>query len=216
MINNAKIGVALVGGYALGRTKKAKLALGLGMFLAGKKLGTNPKQLAELAAKSPVLSSLNEQVRGELVDATKSAATSALTRRMTSMADSLHERTLDLDGQRDDDDTARDDARDGDARDDADERDEPEAAEESEESGEADEPADEQPSAGGAREKRTKAPRQTSGASARASRTPRTAKKTASGSARKTASAAREKTSDTRKKTARTPRKTSERGGGRG
>ncbi|MDX6237683.1 MAG: hypothetical protein QOG10_2498, partial [Kribbellaceae bacterium] len=35
MMTNAKIGTALVGGYLLGRTKKAKLALGLGMFLAG-------------------------------------------------------------------------------------------------------------------------------------------------------------------------------------
>lgn len=33
MMNSAKTGVALVGGYFLGRTKKAKPAIGLGMFL---------------------------------------------------------------------------------------------------------------------------------------------------------------------------------------
>ena len=54
MMNNAKIGVALVGGYFLGRTKKAKMAIGLGMFLAGKKLNLDPKQLGKLVANSPV------------------------------------------------------------------------------------------------------------------------------------------------------------------
>ncbi|GAA1170832.1 hypothetical protein GCM10009654_30050 [Streptomyces hebeiensis] len=96
MMTNAKIGVALVGGYALGRTKKAKLAIGLGMFLAGRKLSVDPRQLGRLVADSPFLSSLNDQARRELVDATKSAATSALTRRVSGLADSLHERTLDL------------------------------------------------------------------------------------------------------------------------
>ena len=96
MMNNAKIGVALVGGYFLGRTKKAKMAIGLGMFLAGQKLNLDPKQLGKLVANSPVLGSLNAQVREELVDATKSAATSALTQRISGLTDSLHERTLDL------------------------------------------------------------------------------------------------------------------------
>ncbi|MFJ8673176.1 hypothetical protein [Streptomyces sp. NPDC093589] len=95
-MNNAKIGVALVGGYFLGRTKKAKMAIGLGMFLAGQKLNLDPKQLGKLVANSPVLGSLNAQVREELVDATKSAATSALTQRISGLTDSLHERTLDL------------------------------------------------------------------------------------------------------------------------
>ncbi|MFG2826788.1 hypothetical protein ACGFWI_04805 [Streptomyces sp. NPDC048434] len=97
MMCNAKIGVALVGGYLLGRTKKAKMAIGLGMFLAGKKLNLDPRQLGTLVANSPVLGPLNDQVRNELVDATKSAAGAALTQRMSGLADSLHERTLALD-----------------------------------------------------------------------------------------------------------------------
>lgn len=97
MMSNAKIGVALVGGYLLGRTKKAKMAIGLGMFLAGKKLNPDPRQLGAWVAGSPVLGPLNDQVRKELVDATKSAAGAALNQRMNGLADSLHERTLALD-----------------------------------------------------------------------------------------------------------------------
>ncbi|MDT0454817.1 hypothetical protein RM550_03550 [Streptomyces sp. DSM 41527] len=97
MMSNAKIGVALVGGYLLGRTKKAKMAIGLGMFLAGRKLNLDPRQLGALVANSPVLGPLNDQVRKELLDATKSAAGAALNQRMNGLADSLHERTLALD-----------------------------------------------------------------------------------------------------------------------
>ncbi|MGW7490683.1 hypothetical protein [Streptomyces sp. NPDC054786] len=130
MMCNAKIGVALVGGYLLGRTKKAKMAIGLGMFLAGKKLNLDPRQLGTLVANSPVLGPLNDQVRKELVDATKTAAGAALTQRMSGLADSLHERTLALDaggtdgaGRAVDDhgpepeDEPWDDAEDGDAAD---------------------------------------------------------------------------------------------------
>ncbi|MFH9610657.1 hypothetical protein [Streptomyces sp. NPDC017448] len=93
MTKNAKIGAALVGGYLLGRTKKAKLALGFGMFLLGKKMDLDPRQLGRMLADSPVLGSLNDQVRKELVDATKTAATKALTQRAGSLADSLQQRT---------------------------------------------------------------------------------------------------------------------------
>ncbi|CAM5283934.1 hypothetical protein [Streptomyces griseus] len=93
MTNNARIGAALVGGYLLGRTKKAKLALGFGMFLVGKKFDLDPRQLGKMLANSPVLGSLNDQVRRELVDATKTAATKAVTQRAGSLADSLQQRT---------------------------------------------------------------------------------------------------------------------------
>ncbi|ROQ66659.1 hypothetical protein EDD93_1067 [Streptomyces sp. 840.1] len=93
MTKNAKIGAALVGGYLLGRTKKAKLALGFGMFLIGKKFDLDPRQLGKTLAASPVLGSLNDQVRKELVDATRTAATKAVTQRAGSLADSLQQRT---------------------------------------------------------------------------------------------------------------------------
>ncbi|MFC5170359.1 hypothetical protein [Streptomyces mutomycini] len=126
MTGNAKIGAALVGGYLLGRTKKAKLAIGFGMFLAGKKLSLDPKQLGRMLADSPVLGSLNDQVRKELVGATRTAATNALTQRATGLADSLHKRTLELDDPsgaqsrdtREEDDADATEDEDRDARDD--------------------------------------------------------------------------------------------------
>jgi len=126
MMNNSKIGIALVGGYLLGRTKKAKMAIGLGMFVAGKKLNLNPQHLARTLANSPVVGGLTDQVRKDLVDGTKSALTSAVTQRANSFADSLHERTLDInDPARSvsgSDDAAEEDAEDEGAEDRRDER----------------------------------------------------------------------------------------------
>jgi hypothetical protein len=96
MMTNAKIGIALLGGYLLGRTKKAKLAVALGMWLAGKRLPLDPGQLGKALADSPVFSGLNEQVRKELMEAVKAAASAAVTARADSLADSLHERTVNL------------------------------------------------------------------------------------------------------------------------
>ncbi|MFB6659795.1 hypothetical protein ACFVY7_06760 [[Kitasatospora] papulosa] len=104
MMTNGKIATALVGGYLLGRTKKAKVAIGLGMFLAGKKLSLDPKQLGQLVADSPLLSGLTEQVRTELFDATKSAAGTALTRRVNRFSDSLSEKAQGLGAASADDD----------------------------------------------------------------------------------------------------------------
>ncbi|MFJ2342123.1 hypothetical protein [Streptomyces antimycoticus] len=115
MMTNGKIAVAVVGGYLLGRTKKAKLAFGLGMLLAGKKITLDPQQLKKSLAEMPLLSGLNGQVRQELVDATRQAATKAVSDRVGGLADSLHERTALLRGAsedaRDEDEDARDEGR---------------------------------------------------------------------------------------------------------
>ncbi|WP_055556082.1 hypothetical protein [Streptomyces sp. NBRC 110028] len=108
MMTNGKIAVAVAGGYLLGRTKKAKLALGLGMLLAGKKISLDPQQLARAVADSPLLSGLNAQARKDLAGAARTAATSALSTRMNGLADSLHDRTLSLRGGADDAGDARD------------------------------------------------------------------------------------------------------------
>ncbi|MEU5239094.1 hypothetical protein ACH4UR_06655 [Streptomyces lydicus] len=198
MMTNAKIGVALAGGYVLGRTKKAKLAIGLGMYLAGKKLNLDPKQLGKLVANSPVLGPLNDQVRRELVDATKSAATNALTQRMSGLADSLHERTLDL----------RDAGGDAEAE-------EPDAPDASDGPEKADDAGRAKESASATRSKRpaksAKASPSSRSAKSAAGKASSGARKTAS-SARKTASGARKTASGTaRRKPA--SRKTSDRGG---
>ncbi|MFD5200396.1 hypothetical protein ACFWM7_09645 [Streptomyces sp. NPDC058375] len=123
MTNNAKIGAALVGGYLLGRTKKAKLALGFGMFLVGKKFDLDPRQLGKMLANSPVLGSLNDQVRKELVDATKTAATKAVTQRAGSLADSLQQRTQALESGPEADEEEPDEEEDDEAGENRDEED---------------------------------------------------------------------------------------------
>ncbi|MFE2180564.1 hypothetical protein [Streptomyces sp. NPDC059455] len=104
MMTNGKIAVAVVGGYLLGRTKKAKLAVGLGMLLAGKKISLDPQQLKKSLAQAPLLSGLNSEVRKELADATRQAATKAVSNRVSGLADSLHERTALLRGEGGDED----------------------------------------------------------------------------------------------------------------
>ncbi|MGK3105487.1 hypothetical protein ACPCYV_16115 [Streptomyces mordarskii] len=180
-MTNGKIAVAVVGGYLLGRTKKAKLAFGLGMLLAGKKITLDPQQLKKSLAEMPLLSGLNGQVRQELVDATRQAATKAVSDRVGGLADSLHERTALLRG-------ASEDARDEDARDEG--RAEDEEPAEREEAG-----ADSEP------KRKPKPPKPPRKAAAKAPARP--AKKTAasgSGKAKKTAASGAARA----KKTART------------
>ncbi|KUM69406.1 hypothetical protein [Streptomyces curacoi] len=93
-MNNAKIGAALLGGYVLGRTKKAKAAIGLGALLAGSRI--KPGQVGKTLQQSPFVHTLTDQVRTELADAGKAAATSVLTAKADSLADALHERTAGL------------------------------------------------------------------------------------------------------------------------
>ncbi|MET8676355.1 hypothetical protein ABZW18_01805 [Streptomyces sp. NPDC004647] len=206
-MTNGKLGVALVGGYFLGRTKKAKVAIGLGMFLAGKKLSLDPQQLGKMLANSPVLSGLSDQVRKELVGATKSAATAALTNRANSLADSLSDRTLELkegggrtrdDGRADDrgDDLEEDRADDG-ANGREDDRAEHSYESEPDEAVRDDEARDD-----GERQERPRRkeapsrPRKTASSS--------TARKTASSGGRKAAGTARKTTSGAAKKASRT------------
>ena len=179
MMTNGKIAVAVAGGYLLGRTKKMKLALGLGMLLAGKKITLDPQQLARAVADSPLLSGLNAQARKELSGAAKSAATSALSTRMNGLADSLHERTLSLRGEADDE---------------RDERDERDADEEPEDDEPADEASERKPPAPRrrapqAKAKAAKAPvgRARKAATSSPGAAKKTAKKTAKKAAKKTA-----------------------------
>lgn len=219
MMSNVKIGVALVGGYVLGRTKKAKLAIGLGMYLAGKRLNLDPRQLGKLVANSPVLGPLNDQVRSELVDATKSAATSALTQRMSALTDSLHERTLELS------DAGSDTGRGAESADEPGNAEHPDSEDEQPEDAE-----DEQPAPSGKRAATSSARSSKPAASkssaktsaAKTSQRAKSAKAATSGTsatdkathrAGKTASGARKATTGTRKKAAGTARSTADRGG---
>lgn len=196
--NKTKLAVALVGGYVLGRTKKAKMALGLGMFLAGKKLSLDPRQLASALGDSRLLGGLDEQVRSELFDATRTAATTALTRRIGTFADTLHERAAQLEDDGEDEDRKPQGEH---------------ATPDTDTSAEAEhEPGEEPPT-----EAEAPAPR-TSASSSR-SRPSGTGKKQTARAARKTSSAARKTSSSassTRRTASGTTRKTNAVGGGHG
>ncbi|MEU6577365.1 hypothetical protein [Streptomyces sp. NPDC046805] len=94
MMSSAKIGAAVVGGYVLGRRKKAKIAIGLGLLLAG--AGARPRQLAKTLTESPIVGTVNERLRGELSGVGKAAATAVLTSQAEKIADAIHDRTEEL------------------------------------------------------------------------------------------------------------------------
>ncbi|WP_407548171.1 hypothetical protein QOM21_03855 [Streptomyces sp. Pv4-95] len=222
MISNAKIGAAVVGGYLLGRTKKAKMAIGLGMFLAGRKLSLNPRELGKLVANSPVLGPLNDQVRAELVDATKSAATSAMTQRMSHLADSLHERTLGLGESDEPQDRADEPADDADQDADVDAESDTDTAPHGDRDDGDDQGSADSRGGSGAETARRKKPARTakstadkasSGARRGGSGAAGAARKSASTGARKTASGTARKTTSGARKTASAARRTAERGG---
>lgn len=99
MDNSCKTAMAasVAGGYLLGRTKKAKLALGIAMFLSGRRLKLAPADLAAAGMRqlsdNPQLAGLRDQVRDELFGAVKTAASAAMDRQVSTLTDSLRERT---------------------------------------------------------------------------------------------------------------------------
>jgi hypothetical protein len=143
-MNNAKIGAAVVGGYVLGRTKKAKLALSIGAALAGSRV--RPGQLGK-ALDTSFLSGIRKQVRTELTEASKAAATSVLTAKAESLAETLHERTVGLQekahlgGEKDEGESGREDEpqAEEEREDEEDREDEPQAEEEREDEEDRDE-----------------------------------------------------------------------------
>ncbi|MFE9503943.1 hypothetical protein ACFYO6_15665 [Streptomyces anthocyanicus] len=101
----ATLAAALAAGYALGRTKKGKVAIGAASVLAGQGL-LSPKELLNRALRkaygSPQAAQLLEQMRGELVGAARSALSATADRRLAALAASLQQRTDSLVGRPDD------------------------------------------------------------------------------------------------------------------
>lgn len=97
MSDTAKIIAAAVGGYVLGRKKKFKLALGLGLYLGAKKLDINPQQLAQGLLKEvsslPVVGELKGQSQEQLLNVGKAAAGNLAGKWAGGLADSLNNRT---------------------------------------------------------------------------------------------------------------------------
>ncbi|MGW0231279.1 hypothetical protein ACWDWO_23475 [Actinopolymorpha singaporensis] len=101
MDNTTKIVLAVVGGYVLGRRKKARFALLLGSALAGKRLDLRSlgQEAFERLSESPQFGRIKDEVTGELVSTGRAAAMARLTKPLDRLADSLEERTAGLTGK---------------------------------------------------------------------------------------------------------------------
>jgi hypothetical protein len=96
----ARLMIAFVGAYILGRMKKFKLAIAWFGLMTGYKLKLSPEQLLEQSSRvveaSPQLQQLVAALRGPLLEAVKQAATSTATTQLTGLADQLVHRIEDL------------------------------------------------------------------------------------------------------------------------
>ncbi|NEC71125.1 hypothetical protein [Streptomyces rochei] len=116
--SKAALAAAVAGGYLMGRTKKAKLAFAVGSYLMGRRIGLTPGQVLSQGLsgiqRNPQLQELTDQVRGELLTASRTAVTAAANRTLTGLADNLRDRTDALTGAgRSDDGYADDEADEG-------------------------------------------------------------------------------------------------------
>ncbi|WP_432103958.1 histone protein [Streptomyces sp. bgisy091] len=206
----AALASGLAGGYVLGRTKKGKLALSVAMFLAGRNISLEPRQLAAQAVRRlgqvPQVAGVQKQIRGEGLDAARGALTAVAGHGVGSLADAIGKRALDLRNEGDES---------GDEDEDADDREAPADDAEAEEAEEAEEapaarrgrrgPAKESSKSAGGR----KAPPAKKAASAKKKASQAPARKTA---ARRTAS---KKTADESSSAGKASRNTSSRSSGR-
>ncbi|MFD0250286.1 hypothetical protein ACFVGX_05165 [Streptomyces sp. NPDC127113] len=111
----ATLVAALATGYALGRTKKGKLAIGVASALAGQGLlspGELMTRALSRASENPQTAQLLDQVRGELLDSARTALSATADRRLGTLATSLQERTEALlgppDGEGEEEETRED------------------------------------------------------------------------------------------------------------
>jgi hypothetical protein len=95
---STKVGVAVAGGYLLGRTKRARLAIALGSYLLGVKL--DPKALGKEAlqqlSQRPEFAKLTGDMRGEMLNVGRAAALAAMNSRIERFTTSLDSRTSQL------------------------------------------------------------------------------------------------------------------------
>lgn len=90
------VAAAMAGGYVLGRTRKARTALAIATFLAGRRFGLSPAGLAAEGMRqlreNPRFEPLRDQISGELLAAARSAASGSAERGFTALAESLRQR----------------------------------------------------------------------------------------------------------------------------
>jgi len=88
------LAAAVAGGYALGRTRRARLAFAVGTYLAGRRLGVAPGHAPVSGSRrTGQLQDIVEQVRGELLTAGRAAVTAVVDRRLARAAEALRHRT---------------------------------------------------------------------------------------------------------------------------
>ncbi|MFF3158038.1 DNA primase [Streptomyces sp. NPDC057910] len=98
MNNRLGLGLAVGAGYLLGRTKKAKLAFGIGTLVMGKRLQLSPRAIADFAAAqlagNPQFKEIGDQLRHDLRGVGKAATGALVNRQIEGLAGRLHDRTL--------------------------------------------------------------------------------------------------------------------------
>ncbi|MFB7668862.1 hypothetical protein ACFC1R_33900 [Kitasatospora sp. NPDC056138] len=99
-VTKVAVAAAVAGGYVLGRAKKGRLAFAAATYIAGRRFRLDPQQLATEGLRKlgevPQVAELNQQIRGELLEAGKRAVVAAVNRRVGELADSLRDRTLNI------------------------------------------------------------------------------------------------------------------------
>ncbi|WP_392871988.1 histone protein [Streptomyces sp. LN499] len=142
----ATLAAAVVGGYVLGRTKKGRLALTIATYLAGRRFGLEPRQLAaegmRRLGEMPQFAGLQDQLKGEVLDAGRKAVTAVADRGMSSLADVIGDRTARLGEKQDEgeEEAEEEEPEEEEAEEEEAEEEEPEEEEAEEEEAEEEEP----------------------------------------------------------------------------
>ncbi|GGT09257.1 MULTISPECIES: hypothetical protein [Streptomyces] len=97
MNDRVAMGLALGGGYVLGRTRKAKWALGAAALLAGRRLAPDAAALAGFVRDSlggrPGLEEIRARIAEDLRGVGSAAVAVLVERQLGAVADRLHDRT---------------------------------------------------------------------------------------------------------------------------
>lgn len=134
MGNAVKVVLAAVVGYILGRKKKFKFAVGLGVFLGAKKLKIKPQEivkgLRKEVAELPIVGELTDQTRDQLLTKARGVVDKVVAKWAGDLATTLTERTERLTGTATETDETDDEARSKEESEQDREPEEPEAEEE--------------------------------------------------------------------------------------
>ncbi|MEU6079387.1 hypothetical protein [Streptomyces sp. NPDC047108] len=98
-MNNGQVAAAVAGGYILGRTRKARLAVTLAALAAGRRVGSPGLGKALDLVKTPEVERLVGTLRGQLVSAGRAAAVNAVGHRVDALSDRLEQGTSTLRGR---------------------------------------------------------------------------------------------------------------------